>query len=65
MTHGRTGPALPLRLQGAFIKLDPKLEEQKAVLDMFGTKRFVAAGPKNFTGLREVMKSAKERGIIE
>lgn len=65
VSHGRTGPALPLRVQGAFIRLDPKIEEQKAVLDMFGTKRFVAISQRNLAGVRETLKSAKERGLLE
>jgi phosphonate transport system substrate-binding protein len=65
VVHTRNGPALPLRLQGAFVRLNPQVEEQKAVLELFGAKRFTVAGSANLAALREITKSAKERKLLE
>ncbi len=61
--HSRNGPTLLLRVLTAFIRLDPKIEEQKAVLDSFAAKRFVSSGPEHLSGLSEILKSTKARGI--
>lgn len=65
VSHVRNGPTLSLRVMSAFVRLDPKKETDKAVLEVFGTKKFVAIGPGNFDGIREIVKSTKERGILE
>ncbi len=63
--HGRLGPMLTLRLQTMFIKLKPEVEAHKAVLDVFGTKRFVPISTDHLAPLRDIIKTARERGILE
>ena len=63
--HGRLGPVLQIRIIKAFIMLDPAKERDKAVLDVFGAKKFVSL-PSNFLDpITAIVKSAKQRGILE
>ncbi len=61
----RLGPDLVAKLRQAFVELDPSVPAEKAVLEAFSAKRFVAADPKAWDEMRGVMKSLEERGILE
>jgi phosphonate transport system substrate-binding protein len=63
--HGRLGPALPVRIVQAFLVLDPNNEKHKPVLEVFGTKKFVPVTSTFLAPIAAIVKSAKERGILE
>jgi phosphonate transport system substrate-binding protein len=65
VAHNRLGTELIGKLRAAFVKLDPKVEDQKAVLEAFSAKSFVAADPKMWDGIRAVLKANKEKGVLE
>ena len=65
VVYNRIGPTLSYRVSNAFKRLDPKQDDQKAVLELFGTAGFQLVGPQQLAGLREVLKSAKERKLSE
>jgi phosphonate transport system substrate-binding protein len=65
VSHGRMGPVLPLRVMSAFLELDPSNPEDKAVLDVFGSKKFVRAPGDHLERIGAIVKSAQERGILE
>ncbi len=61
----RLGADLIARLRAAFVELDPSIPEEQAVLEAFSAKRFVAADPKAWDGIRKVLESAKQRGVLD
>lgn len=64
VVHHRLGGTLPLMLINAFVKMDPNNETHKEVLSVFGATKFVPIGVHQLDGIRAVVKSAKERGIL-
>jgi phosphonate transport system substrate-binding protein len=65
VAHARLGEALVERLRAALVALDPADPAEKGVLDVFSTTRFVPADPKAWDGIRAVLESGKERGILD
>jgi phosphonate transport system substrate-binding protein len=65
VVHPRVGPVLPLRVMSFFVKLDEKKPADKAILDAFRTQRFDAVNPRDWEGVRKVLRSAKARGILQ
>jgi len=63
--HGRLGPALPMRITKAFLQLNPENEMHKPVLEVFGAKKFVPVTHNFLDPIAVILKSAKERGILE
>ena len=56
--QGDLDPSIVRRLKAAFLSLDPSKPEQKAILDLQRTKRFIETRPENYAGIEEAAKSA-------
>jgi phosphonate transport system substrate-binding protein len=65
VAHARIGTELAEKLRTAFAGLDAADPADKAVLDAFSAQRFVQADPADWDGIRAVLKSAKERGVLD
>jgi phosphonate transport system substrate-binding protein len=65
VAHARIGTDLAEKLRTAFAGLDAAQAADKAVLDAFAATSFVKADPKDWDMIREVLKSAKERGVLD
>ena len=65
VAHARLGEEMIGELRAAFEGLDPADEGDAAVLDAFSATRFVAADPKDWDGIRKVLESARERGVLD
>ena len=65
VAHERLGKDRIDALRKAFVKLDGKNEEHAPVLAAFSAKRFVAADPKQWDSMREVLRKAKEAGLLD
>lgn len=65
VAHARIGDEMAEKLRAAFAGLDASQPADKAVLDAFSAKTFVKADPKDWDGIRAVLKSAKERGVLD
>lgn len=50
------------KLRNAFLKLDPKNPEHKAILELQRASRFIATQPSNYQGIRE---AAREAGLLK
>lgn len=55
--HQRLGTATLDKLKTAMLALDPKIPDQKQILDAWGAGRFVAADKKQWDGIRSVLKA--------
>jgi phosphonate transport system substrate-binding protein len=60
--RGDLDPKVVQKLKAAFLGLDPSKPEQKAILDLQRTKRFIETRPENYLGIEEAAKSA---GLIK
>ena len=60
--RGDLDPAIVRRLRAAFLSLDPSKPEQRAILDLQRTQRFIETRPENYAGIEEAAKSA---GLIK
>jgi phosphonate transport system substrate-binding protein len=56
--RGSLDAALVKKLTAAFLDLDPKKPEHKAILDLQRATRFVATKPENYKGIEEAARSA-------
>jgi phosphonate transport system substrate-binding protein len=65
VAHNRIGADALAKLRAAFVKLDPKTPEHEPVMKLFSATKFVAADPKMWDGMRDVMRAARERGIVQ
>lgn len=65
VAHARLGDELVERLRAALVALDSEDPADRPVLDVFSAKKFVPADPKAWDGIRAVLKSGKERGILD
>jgi phosphonate transport system substrate-binding protein len=59
--RGDLAPALVARLKAAFLALDPARPDEKAILDLQRTRRFVETSPENY---REIEEAARSAGLI-
>ncbi len=60
--RGDLDPAIVRRLKASFLSLDPSKPEQRAILDLQRTKRFIETRPENYAGIEEAARSA---GLIK
>lgn len=60
--RGNLDPALVKKLTAAFLKLDPALPEQKAILDLQRASRFIATKADNYKGIEAAARAA---GLIK
>ena len=60
--RGDLDPKLVARLKSAFLALDASRPEDKAILDLQRTKKFVETKPENYKGIEEAARSA---GLIK
>lgn len=60
--RGNLDPALVKKLTAAFLKLDPALPEQKAILDLQRASRFIATKADNYMGIEAAARAA---GLIK
>lgn len=65
VAHARIGNELAEKLRAAFAGLDANDPADKAVLEAFSAKSFVKANPADWDGIRAVLASAKERGVLD
>jgi phosphonate transport system substrate-binding protein len=65
VAHARIGNELAEKLRTAFAGLDASDPADKAVLEAFSAERFVKADPADWDGIRAVLASAKERGVLD
>ncbi|HEX8909843.1 MAG TPA: putative selenate ABC transporter substrate-binding protein [Anaeromyxobacteraceae bacterium] len=56
--RGDLDPALVQKLKAAFLALDPARPEDKAILDLQRTRRFIEARPEDYRSIEEAAKSA-------
>ncbi len=56
--RGDLDPKLVEKLRAAFLALDPANPEQKAILDLQRTRRFVPTAPENYRAIEEAARSA-------
>lgn len=56
--RGDLDPKLVQRLKAAFLALDPANPEQRAILELQRTKRFIETRPENYLAIEEAAKSA-------
>ncbi|MBA3395921.1 MAG: putative selenate ABC transporter substrate-binding protein [Deltaproteobacteria bacterium] len=57
--RGDLDPKLIERLRDAFLALDPAVPEQRAILELQRTKRFVRTAASNYDGIAEAAKAAR------
>ncbi len=60
--RGDLDPKLVARLKSAFLALDASRPEDKAILDLQRTKKFIETKPENYKGIEEAARSA---GLIK
>jgi phosphonate transport system substrate-binding protein len=60
--RGDLDPKIVARLRGAFLALDASKPEDKAILDLQRTKKFIETKPENYKGIEEAARSA---GLIK
>lgn len=60
--RGNLDPALVKKLTDAFLKLDPAVPEQKAILDLQRASQFIATKADNYKGIEAAARSA---GLIK
>ena len=60
--RGDLEPALVARIKAAFLALDPAKPQDKIILDLQRTKRFVETGPDSY---REIADAARSAGLIK
>ncbi|MFT3913164.1 MAG: putative selenate ABC transporter substrate-binding protein [Anaeromyxobacteraceae bacterium] len=60
--RGDLDPKLQAKLKDAFLALDPKNPEQKAILDLQRASKFIPTSPANYTSIEAAAKSA---GLIK
>jgi phosphonate transport system substrate-binding protein len=60
--RGDLDPALVSKLRAAFLALDYAKPEDKAILDLQRTKKFIETKPENYVGIE---KAAKSAGLIK
>lgn len=56
--RGDLDPALAARIRAAFLALDPARPEQKTILDLQRTRRFIETSPDNYRMIEEAARSA-------
>ena len=56
--RGSLDPALAAKIKAAFLALDPARPEQKAILDLQRTTRFIETRPENYRMIEEAARSA-------
>ncbi len=56
--RGDLDPKLVARIRAAFLALDPSKPEQKAILDLQRTRRFIETRPENYAMIEEAARSA-------
>ncbi len=56
--RGDLDPKLVEKLRAAFLALDPANPEQKAILDLQRTRRFVPTSPENYRAIEEAARAA-------
>ncbi len=59
--RGDLDPALIAKIRAAFLALDPARPEDKAILDLQRTRRFIETRPENY---REIEEAARSAGLI-
>ncbi|MFN0059656.1 MAG: phosphate/phosphite/phosphonate ABC transporter substrate-binding protein [Planctomycetota bacterium] len=65
VVHKRLGNELTDKLRTAFTKLDAANPEHAKVLEAFSAKKFVAADPAKWDGIREILRLLKERKVLD
>lgn len=60
--RGDLDPKVVEKLRAAFLALDPARPEDKAILDLQRTKRFIPTSPENYTAIE---KAARSAGLIK
>lgn len=65
VAHARIGNELAEKLRTAFASLDASQPADKAVLEAFSAKSFVQADPADWDQIRDVLESAKARGVLD
>jgi phosphonate transport system substrate-binding protein len=60
--RGDLDPALAGRIKEAFLALDPANPEQRAILDLQRTRKFVETRPENYRSIEDAARSA---GLLE
>jgi phosphonate transport system substrate-binding protein len=60
--RGDLDPKIVQKIKAAFLALDPSRPEQKAILDLQRTKKFIETRPENYLGIEEAARSA---GLIK
>ncbi len=65
VAHQRLGEAWIQKLRTALVELDPAQPDQKAVLEVFSASKFVKVDPKAWDGIRAILKTGKQRGILD
>ncbi len=60
--RGDLDPALVARIRAAFLALDPARPEQRAILDLQRTRRFIPTAVENY---REIEEAARSAGLVK
>ena len=50
----RYGEDFTKKVQNAFLKLDPKVPEQKEILELFQAKKFITTKNENYTQIEKI-----------
>jgi phosphonate transport system substrate-binding protein len=50
----RFGPDFSAKVKAAFLKLDPAVAEQKAILDLFTADKFIETKPENYATIEQI-----------
>jgi phosphonate transport system substrate-binding protein len=50
----RFGPEFSAKVKAAFLKLDPAVAEQKAILDLFTAEKFIETKPENYATIEQI-----------
>jgi phosphonate transport system substrate-binding protein len=50
----RFGPEFSAKVKAAFLKLDPAVAEQKAILDLFTADKFIETKPENYATIEQI-----------
>jgi phosphonate transport system substrate-binding protein len=50
----RFGPDFSAKVKAAFLKLDPAVAEQKAILDLFTAEKFIETKPENYATIEQI-----------
>jgi phosphonate transport system substrate-binding protein len=65
VAHARAGEDKIAKLRAALVALDGSRPEHEPVLEAFGASKFVSVDPKSWDGIRAILKSGKDRGVLD